>query len=102
MAILNRDEYFERISTIIGDRNDDDSVAFVEDFTDTYNDLANRATGDGIDWKEKYNELDKSWKERYKNRFFSGNGGNPNVGYPNEEQEEEKKEITIDDLFTKE
>ena len=100
MAILNRDEYFERLSTIVGDKSDDESIAFVEDFSDTYNDLTNRATGDGVDWKQKYEENDKMWKERYKNRFFSGNAGNPNFTYPDEIIEEEKKKgITIDDLF---
>ena len=26
---------------------------------------------DDTDWKSKYEELDKTWRERYKERFFS-------------------------------
>lgn len=101
MAILNRDEFFESLNTFIGDRNDNDSIQFMENMSDTYEDLSTKANGDGEDWKQKYIENDKMWKERYKNRFFSGNTGNSeNLGYP-EENEEEKKPISIDDLFEK-
>lgn len=99
MAILNRDEFFESLNGFIGDRNDDDSIQFMENMSDTYEDLSNRATGDGEDWKQKYIENDKMWKERYKSRFFSGNVGNSdNLGYP-DDTEDEKKPISIDDLF---
>lgn len=100
MAVLDRDEYFESLRTIFDGRNDTDSITMMENLTDTYEDLNNRANGDGIDWKKRYEENDEMWKDRYKNRFFNGNGGNPNLHYPNETNEDsEKKPITIDDLF---
>ena len=100
MAVLNRDEYFEKLNTFIGDRNDNESIQFMEDMSDTYEDLSTKADGDGVDWETKYKENDKMWKERYKKRFFSGNTGyGDNVGYPEVDEENEKKSITIDDLF---
>ena len=99
MAILDRENYFERLNNFIGDRNDDESIKFMEDMSDTFEDLTNRANGDGVDWKNKFQENDKMWKERYKSRFFSGNTGNPDVGYPDDTETEEKGDITIDDLF---
>ena len=103
MAILKRDEYFNRINELIGDDVSDESIKALEDLTDTYNDLENKAKGDGIDWHDEYVKNDKAWKKKYTNRFYSGNGfSNPDV---DDEPAEEDKEleraqkIKIDDLF---
>lgn len=61
-------ELIEAVKTRIGDNPDDDSVAFLEDITDTLTDYDNK-TKDNTDWKEKYDELDKSWKQKYIERF---------------------------------
>ena len=96
MAVLNRDDFFARINKIIGTDSSDESISFVEDMTDTYNSLEKSANGDGVNWEEKYHELDNSWKKKYQNRFFSGSsttfpqGDNP---------PEPPKETKIEDLF---
>ena len=98
MAILNRDEFFNRLHGRLGDDTSDESISFLEDMTDTYNSLENRANGDGEDWKRKYEELDESWKKRYRHRFF--NGGDRNIPDDREETEERGSEdIQINDLF---
>lgn len=61
-------ELIEAVKTRIGDNPDDDSVAFLEDITDTLTDYDNK-TKDNTAWKEKYDELDKSWKQKYIERF---------------------------------
>lgn len=61
-------ELIETVRTRIGDNPDDDSVAFLEDITDTLTDYDNK-TKDNTDWKNKYDELDRSWKEKYISRF---------------------------------
>ena len=66
--ILTKDELMKKLSAIIGDRNDDDAITFIEDVSDTVDSF--NKTKD-TDWKTKYEELDKSWRERYKERFFS-------------------------------
>lgn len=100
MAVLTREEFFERLSSRIGDNQSDEDITFIEDMTDTYNDLDTRANRDGVDWEQRYHELDEQWKEKYKHRFFSGNGasalGNRDEG-PTETERAES--ITIKDLF---
>ena len=99
MAILDHDEYFNRLHERLGDDTSDEGISFLEDMTDTYNDLANRANGDGIDWKAKYQELDESWKKRYRHRFFSGGDTGVPDQYDTEDNGEHPEDITFDDLF---
>lgn len=102
MAVLSRDEFFNKVQASVGTDTSDATMQFIEDMTDTYNDLETRATGDGENWKTKYEELDKSWREKYKRRFFTGKS---ELILDNDEKiEEEKKaeEITVDELFESE
>lgn len=96
MAVLTRDEFFDRVQKIVGTDTTDESLTFIEDMTDTYNSLDERANGDGTDWEQRYRDLDESWKEKYKKRFFSG--GSSRV-IEDVKDVEEKKEVTYDDLF---
>lgn len=96
MAILTRDEFFDRVQKIVGTDTTDESLTFIEDMTDTYNSLEEKANGSGTDWEQRYKDLDESWKEKYKKRFFSG--GTSRV-IEDVKDVEEKKEITYDDLF---
>lgn len=99
MAVLNKDEFFNRISAQVGTDTSDSSLSFIEDMTDTYNSLVNAAKGDGEDWHKKYDELDLSWKERYRRRFFTGDSAMPDANYGSAPVEETNTDITIDDLF---
>lgn len=100
MAVLSRDQFFSRIQDALGTDTSDDTIAFIEDMTDTYNDLEHRANGDGTDWERRYHELDESWKQRYRHRFFSGNGQS---NLPNTESDidndDNSESITFGDLF---
>ena len=95
MAIKTREELFTGIKSILGEEMDDGRISFLEDFTDTYNDLETKAKGDGVDWKRKYEENDKAWKQKYTDRFFA-----PVTSEPSVEPETTKK--SYDDLFKKE
>ena len=99
MSVLNRDDFFNRIQNIAGTDTSEETLAFIEDMTDTYNDLDSKANGDGVDWEQRYHDLDESWKSKYKQRFFSG-GGSARI--PQEEHietENRNEEIGYDDLF---
>ena len=72
MAILNRDDFFSRINEVIGSNSDEASIKFVEDMSDTYNDLESKINSGNGDWEQKYHDLDEAWKKKYKQRFFSG------------------------------
>ena len=71
MAVKTREEILESFKTRLGENPDDDSIAFLEDVTDTLNDFEKRANGDGTDWKSKYEENDANWRKKYTERFFS-------------------------------
>ena len=102
MAVLTRDEYFARLQSRLAEDTSDDGISFLEDMTDTYNDLESRANGDGVDWERKYRELDESWKKRYRHRFFSGGDtGTPNsVTIVDETKEYDPDEVKVEDLFS--
>lgn len=100
MAILDRDTFFNRLQERIGEDTSDESIAFVEDMTDTYNDLENRANGDGIDWEQRYKDLDESWKKKYQHRFFSAGGVSNQGNEPDPDPEDRATKITFKDLFS--
>lgn len=96
MSVLTREALLQRVQSMVGENTDDESLAFVEDVTDTITDMERRANGDGEDWKTKYEENDAEWRKKYKERFFSG------ASTEEEEEEEEREEIkkrTFEDLF---
>lgn len=102
--ILTREEFFSNLRKFTEDRTDDEALKFVEDMTDTYNDLETKVVDNGETWKNKYDELNASWKKRYWERFFKGDGySTPNEREKEEEQQEQiDEDITIDELFTEE
>lgn len=104
MAVLNRDDFLTRLREQFNEDSSDEAISFMEDMTDTYNDLEQKAAGDGVDWEQRYKELDESWKKRYTRRFFSSGGGNTFAPGTDPEEdtisaEERGKTIKIDDLF---
>ena len=87
--VLTKDEFMEKLKTVVGDRTDDEALTIIEDFTDTYDDLDGKVIEDPEDWKGKYEALDEEWRKKYKERFFSGDTV--------EEKEEKEEEIKEDD-----
>ena len=103
MAILNKEDFFNRLHERVGDDTSDEGIAFLEDMTDTYNDMETRLTSDGVDWERRYHELDETWKKRYQHRFLSNPiTNNPDTFNSGEDDYRDKEEITVDDLFTEE
>ena len=100
MAIKSKDELLEALRTRIGEDNSDEAIALIEDFVDTYDDLENKSKGDGTDWKQKYEDNDKEWREKYISRFSSGSDNNDELNNEqNNEQKKETKEYKYENLF---
>lgn len=113
MAKLSSEEFMNSVKSIVGDRDDDEALKFIEDCKDTI-------TGEKDDWKAKYDEvvkekeeLDKSWRAKYKERFYSSepisdnnnNTNNNEHSHPLDTRTEEEKKaesITFNDLFKSE
>lgn len=103
MAVLSKEDFINLIKERTKDSTDDDTLKFIEDATDTINSLPD---SDGEDWKTKYEDNDKMWRQKYKDRFFSagGSAGNEYILKNEEEvvEEEKNKEIVaenFDELF---
>ena len=96
MAVKTKDEILSAIKEHFAEDSSDEAISFIEDVSDTFTDLETRANGDGTDWKAKAQEIDNSWREKYKARFFSGNKEEPD-----DEPEfiDEVKPMKFEDLF---
>lgn len=101
MAVLSHDDFMKAVKGLAGDDADDNTLAMIENFTDTFNDLETRAK-DTTDWKAKYEKNDNEWREKYKARFFEGGAGTDPATVNGEQKKDitdNGKEISFDDLF---
>ena len=100
MSVLNKEDFFSKIKARIGDDSSDDALSFIEDMTDTFNDLESR-TNDSENWKQKYDDLDKTWREKYRARFFDA-GTTPEDVKDDQKDDvlDDAEEKDFDDLFT--
>lgn len=101
MSVLNREEFFARLNERLANDTSDDGISFLEDMTDTYNDLEHKANGDGVDWEKKCREIDEGWKKRYRHRFFSGGSDFIADSGTDKEDDYSPEDVKIDDLFNK-
>lgn len=69
MAQRTKEELLASIHTVVGDNNSDEALTLIEDITDTYDGLS---ANNSEDWKKKYEDNDKAWRAKYRERFFSG------------------------------
>lgn len=92
--VKTREEIIAQLTAHIGDNNSDESIALIEDVTDTLNDYETRTNGDGTDWKVEYDKLDKKWRDKYIARFSNGE-----VDEEDEVEEVEEKNYTYENLF---
>ena len=96
MAVRTKHELLEIIKGRIGDDSSDETISFLEDITDTLSDYEEKATNsDTEDWKTKYEENDKMWREKYRERFFSKEVEKEDEDF----EEDEVKSLSYDDLF---
>lgn len=94
MAKLSKDELIEKVKKYVGDRTDDETIEIIEDITDSLD------SSDADEWKRKYEENDKTWRDKYVSRFFDKK--EEDLETPTEHEEEEKEYNSYEDLFKKE
>ena len=97
MAVKTREEILEELRVRVGEQTDDETIAFLEDVTDTLSDLETRANGDGTDWKARYEENDAKWRKKYAERFYSSD---PNTDPEPPKPDDTNKPKTFAELFT--
>lgn len=94
MAKLSKDELIEKVKKYVGDRTDDETIEIIEDISDSID------SSDADEWKKKFEENDKMWRDRYISRFVEKKEDEPDT--PTEHEEEEKEYNSFEDLFEKE
>lgn len=91
MAVKTTDEIMRKVREIIGEDDSDEAIEFVEDISDTLESFSNVE-----DWKTKFEENDKKWREKYRDRFFTSK---EEVEEDDIEEPEEKEKKKFEDLF---
>lgn len=95
MAIRTREEILNSLREQMGDDASDESLALIEDITDTMTDLESKGNN-GTNWEQKYKDNDAAWRKKYRDRFFSGKNE------PEEDEDDEpgeQKKLTFENLF---
>lgn len=95
MAVKTKDEIMSTIKTVLGDNQSDEAITLLEDVSDTLD--ATTGGGDGTDWKAKYEENDKNWREKYTSRFYN-TGGEDDDGLGAEDEHDDAP-TTFEELF---
>lgn len=94
MAKLSKDELIEKVRKYVGDRTDDETIEIIEDISDSID------PSDADEWKKKYEENDKMWRDKYVARFLDKKVEEKIT--PSEHEEEETEYNSYDDLFKEE
>lgn len=94
MAKLSKDELIEKVKKYVGDRTDDETIEIIEDISDSID------SSDADEWKQKYEENDKMWRDKYISRFLEKK--EDELDTPTEHEEEEKEYNSFEDLFEEE
>lgn len=96
-----------KIKERVGEDSSDEALKFLEDMTDTFNDLHTRATTQNKktdeDWKKEIEEVENKWRTKYRDRFFSGSNNDDDVDdmvMPEVKKPTPEESVTFDDLFT--
>ena len=102
MAVLSKEDLLQRLQARLGDDTSDEALQLLEDVTDTYTDFETKKTdGESDEWKTKYDELDQTWRQRYKERFLNTQAKDEDLlGKTKDEPKDNEEEKTYDDLFT--
>lgn len=97
MAVVNKDTIMERLRENFNDNDSDDVLGLLEDVTDTLNDYQSRLEENG-DWKERYEQNDREWRQKYKDRFFN-NDPEPDPEPEPDKEPEQATPTTFEELF---
>lgn len=94
MAKLSKDELIKKVRKYVGGRMDDEIIEIIEDISDSID------SSDAVEWKQKYEENDKMWRDKYISRFVEKK--EDELDTPTEHEEEEKEYNSFEDLFVEE
>lgn len=86
-----KEEILQALTDLLGEgAMSDEAIALTEDIADTVGEP-------GEDWEQKYKDLDKSWRQKYHDRFFSSPAEDED---PDPDPDPEPEKLTFESLFT--
>lgn len=103
--VKKTEEILEFLKNKFADDTSDETLSLIEDVSDTLKEKDTLASS-SEEWKKKYEDNDKQWREKYKSRFFNppetGASDPSDVGgTDDDETDEPPKQLQYDDLFKK-
>ena len=105
--IKTYEEIMSSIKERLGDDSSDEALAFIEDISDTLKAGQNDNTAELEEWKKKYADNDKMWREKYRDRFFNSEvdkefkESEPKPKDPEPESDVPELATSYDQLFNK-
>ena len=93
MAKRTKEELLASLKTVVGDNTTDEALALFDDVSDTYDSLSAHS---GEDWKKKFEDNDKAWREKYRERFFHGKDDEEDDEF---EEENGREKYRYENLF---
>lgn len=98
MAVLTRDELTNMLADRFADTEDENDIAFMENITDTFDDLQTNANATQLrELQDRYSALQK----KYRDRFFNSSGSDSDdEDLVKPTSDPEPKIMKFDDLFT--
>lgn len=90
--VRTKEELLASIKSVLGDNTDDSSIAIIEDISDTMDSF-----NDGKDWKAESERIDKEWRQKYHDRFFTAKPEDEED--PLDAGKPETKPLRFEDLF---
>lgn len=99
MGVKSKEDLLNGAKAIFGESETDEVLEFLGDISDTMDDYSAKVN-DKEDWKSKYEDNDKMWRKKYKERFFSSNENEPDNSLDDiDEPDEPDSPKNFSDLF---
>lgn len=92
MAVASKEELMKALNAALAET--EESLSIIENVNDTLDYLLQKT---GEDWKKKYEENDREWRKRYRDRFMSPTSDEREEIV--EEEEEDNKSYSYEELF---
>lgn len=93
MSVKSKEEILASVRAIVGEDTSDATLELFDDISDT---LDNYSNSENINYKEKYEQNDREWRQKYRDRFMNGK---PEDDDDEEAEENSGKKYTYENLF---
>lgn len=93
MSVKSKEEILASVRAIVGEDTSDATLELFDDISDT---LDNYSNSENINYKEKYEQNDREWRQKYRDRFMNGK---PEDDDDEETEENSGKKYTYENLF---